>query len=334
MTEDRASPAEPPGLFVLSVATGERRRLITPPAPALFDGHPAVSPDGRTLAFVRSISVGNTDLYVLPLTEDCQPAGEARHLDLPQPWVTSPAWTADGQYIVCEAGLPWAQRAMLWRVAVSGSEKPVSLALGEGTYEPTSSRQGNRLVYQRWGGTAPTPIWRAEVSGRDKLRPAVQLVSSSRQESSPAYSPDGSRIVFSSTRSGNSEIWMCNGDGSNPIQLTSLQSNAVNARWFPDGKRIVFDSMIDKQAEIYVIDTDTRVPRRLTNDPSDDGEPSVSHDGKWIYFASGRTGRGEVWRLPAEGGEEVQLTHEGGSDTLRVSGWESSLLLEVDRGDL
>ena len=179
VTEDRASPAEPPGLFVLSVATGERRRLITPPAPALFDGHPAVSPDGRMLAFVRSISAGNTDLYVLPLTEDCQPAGEARRLDLPQPWVNSPAWTADGRYIVCEAGLPWAQRAMLWRVSVSGSEKPVSLALGEGTYEPTSSRQGNRLVYQRWGGTAPTPIWRAEVSGRDKLRPAVQLVSSS-----------------------------------------------------------------------------------------------------------------------------------------------------------
>ena len=84
-------------------------------------------------------------------------------------------------------------------------------------------------------------------------------------------------------------------------------------RWFPDGKRIVFDSINDKQAEIYVIDTDTRVPRRLTNDPSDDGIPSVSHDGKWIYFTSTRTRRGEIWRLPAEGGEAVQVTHEGGS---------------------
>src|SRR6185295_18977771 len=59
--------------------------------------------------------------------------------------------------------------------------------------------------------------------------------------------------------------------------------------------------------------TETRVPRRLTYDPSDDGIPSVSHDGKWIYFAPNRTGRGEIWRMPAEGGEAVQLTHEGGS---------------------
>ena len=62
-----------------------------------------------------------------------------------------------------------------------------------------------------------------------------------------------------------------------------------------------------------MIDTDTRVPRRLTSDPSDDIIPSVSHDGKWIYFASTRTGRWEVWRLPAEGGQAVQVTHEGGA---------------------
>ncbi len=105
---------------------------------------------------------------------------------------------------------------------------------------------------------------------------------------------------------------MCNGDGSNPVQLTSLGSHSGTPRWFPDGRRIVFDSQKEGQAEIYAIDTDTRVPRRLTSDPSDDVTPSVSHDGKWVYFASRRTGRWEVWRLPAEGGEAVQLTHEGG----------------------
>jgi hypothetical protein len=107
VTVDRASPEEPPGLFTLSVTTGEKRRLITPPAPALADCNPAVSPDGRTLAFVRLISNGNAQLYVLPLSEDCRPTGEARRLDLPQPWVASPAWTADGREIVCSAGPPW-----------------------------------------------------------------------------------------------------------------------------------------------------------------------------------------------------------------------------------
>ena len=156
-------------------------------------------------------------------------------------------------------------------------------------------------------------IWRAEVSGRDRSRPAVNLIASTRGEIGPQYSPDGSRIAFQSDRTGNSEIWLCNGDGSNPVQLTSLKSSSGTPRWFPDGKRIVFDSVNEKQIDIYVIDTDTRVPRRLTNDPSDDGTASVSPDGKWIYFASTRTGRWEVWRLPAEGGEAVQVTHEGGA---------------------
>jgi hypothetical protein len=79
------------------------------------------------LAFVRVISEGNTQLYVLPLSEDCRPTGEARPLDVPQPWVVSPAWTADGREIVCDAG-PSFYGGMLWRVSVSDSEKPVPLA--------------------------------------------------------------------------------------------------------------------------------------------------------------------------------------------------------------
>ena len=311
VTVDRASPGEPPGLFVLSVATGEKRRLTTPPAPALADTNPAVSPDGRALAFVRVISTGNPQLYVVPLSEDYRPTGAARRLDVPQPWVVNPAWTADGREIVCSAGPPWIG-GMLWRVSVSDSEKPVLLAsLGKTSYQPTVSRQGNRLVYQVW--TWNSHIWRAEVSGGTKPLAAVKLIASTRQEYNPQYSPDGSRVAFSSDRTGNQEIWVCNGDGSNPVQLTSLETSSGTPRWFPDGRRLVFDSQKEGQAEIYVIDTETRVPLRLTSDPSDDVTPSVSHDGKWIYFASRRTGRWEVWRLPAEGGQAVQVTHEGGA---------------------
>jgi len=311
VTVDRASPGEPPSLFVLSVASGEKRRLTTPPAPAVADTNPAVSPDGRALAFVRVISEANTQLYVLPLSEDYRSTGEARRLDVPQPWVASPAWTADGREIVCGAGPPW-RGGMLWRVSVSDSEKPVLLASpGETSYQPTVSRQGNRLVYQV--STWKANIWRAEVSGGDRSRPAEKLIASTRQEFNAQYSPDGSRVAFTSDRTGNVEIWVCNGDGSNPVQLTSLETSSGTSRWFPDGKRIVFDSQQDGQAEIFVIDWETRVPLRLTNDPSDDSTPSVSHDGKWVYFSSTRTGRSEIWRMSAEGGQEVQVTHEGGA---------------------
>jgi Tol biopolymer transport system component len=311
VTTDRASAGEPPSLFVLSVATGEKRRLTTPPATALSDGNPAVSPDGRTLAFVRIISEGNPQLYVLPLSEDYQSAGEERHLDFSQPSVISPAWTANGQEIVCFAGQRWGE-GRLWRVPLSGSEKPQPLAsVGPYNFQPTISRQGNRLVYAHW--TAETDIWRTEVSGRARFSAPVKLIASTRGEDSARYSPDGSKIVFSSNRSGHSEIWDCNGDGSNPVQLTSLQSSSGSPRWFPDGRRVVFDSDKEGHTEVYATDITTLVPHRLTNDSSDNVTPIVSPDGKWIYFASRRTGRFEIWRMPAEGGEAMQVTRNGGS---------------------
>jgi Tol biopolymer transport system component len=171
---DRQSPGETLSLFVLSVATGEERRLTTPPATTLGDGNPAVSPDGRTLAFARIVSEGNPQLYLLPLSADCRPAGEVRRLDLPKPFVASPAWSADGREIVCDAGGSWGTNARLWRIAVSGSEKhgPVAL-VGESGRHSTISRQGNRLVYAHW--TWDGDIWRIEIARNGRAGPPVKL---------------------------------------------------------------------------------------------------------------------------------------------------------------
>jgi len=62
---DRPAPAEPSGLFAWSVATGERRRLTSSPPTAAIDTGPALSPDGRRLAFTRFVSYGIGDLFVL-----------------------------------------------------------------------------------------------------------------------------------------------------------------------------------------------------------------------------------------------------------------------------
>ena len=49
----------------------------------------------------------------------------------------------------------------------------------------------------------------------------------------------------------------------------------------------------------------------LTNAASFNAIPSWSHDGKWIYFCSDRGGTRDIWRMPAQGGEAVQVTHTG-----------------------
>jgi len=63
---------------------------------------------------------------------------------------------------------------------------------------------------------------------------------------------------------------------------------------------------------------DGGVPRRLTTDPANDRWPCWSHDGQSIYFRSSRSGSGEIWKVPAAGGNAVRITRTEG-DLPRVS---------------
>ena len=77
------------GIFLLSIETGEERRLATPPTEYIGDMHPAFSPDGRTLAFTRTRHVEVSEVYLMPVA-----GGEARQLTSDNQVARSPAWAA------------------------------------------------------------------------------------------------------------------------------------------------------------------------------------------------------------------------------------------------
>jgi len=66
------------------------------------------------------------------------------------------------------------------------------------------------------------------------------------------------------------------------------------------------------QHDIYKASAEGGKPARLTSDPIDELTPFWSRDGRWIYFSSAKTGRMEVWKIPADGGKAVQVTRDGG----------------------
>jgi Tol biopolymer transport system component len=167
---------------------------------------------------------------------------------------------------------------------------------------------GHRLAFSR--GLQNLDIWRYQLGGAPE-----PFIVSSLDEYAPHFSPDGSRIVFCSIRSGEVfDIWVANADGSNPVQLTNrLGRHQSMPRWSPDGRWIAFESQgPDGQWDVYVIDASGGRPRRLTSEPSDEYLPSWSRDGEWIYFFSNRTGRGEIWRVASGGGQAEQVTQNGG----------------------
>ena len=83
----------------------------------------------------------------------------------------------------------------------------------------------------------------------------------------------------------------------------------------------MFDCRPEGNADIYVVSAEGGQPRRLTTDPAEDIVPSWSRDGRWIYFTSNRnadggSGRLQIWKMPADGGEAVQMTRQGGFEPM------------------
>ncbi len=139
------------------------------------------------------------------------------------------------------------------------------------------------------------------------------MFASTKGEFADQYSPDGKKVAFESTRGGNLEIWVCESDGQDCAQLTTMGSSATGVpTWSPDGKQVAFYSNVQGNPQIFVIPAEGGATRRLTSLTAGAMFPRWSRDGKWIYFSSTESGATQVWKAPSGGGQALQVTHDGG----------------------
>ena len=158
---DKKSPQAPYSIFLLSVETGEKRGLTSPPSESWGEFDPKFSPDGKTIGFVRAISAGRSDLYVVPVSTDGRPREEPRRLTF-KGRIFGVDWTADSRRIVYS----WDSSGVyLWTISVFGGTPERLDFAGENAASPSVSRAGNRLVYER--GAYDTNIWRIPGPRRD-----------------------------------------------------------------------------------------------------------------------------------------------------------------------
>ncbi len=303
---DRDFVGDPFKVLLLSMRTLKTRPLSSPPGDFYGDLWPVFSPDGKSLAFARNSESLIGDVWVQPVS-----GGEAARVTSENfgP-ITGLTWTADARTILLSAWL--AGERLLWRISVPEGTSARYATAADTVRYPSISIQGNRLAYTQENRTQ-TNIWRLPgPKATGSVRLPEQLIKSSRRDSNPDFSPDGSKIAFQSNRTGNNNIWVCDSDGSNARALTSFEKTSGTPRWSPDGKQIAFESRQGQDAEIFVVAAGGGEPRPLTHESSDDLVPNWSRDGKWIYFRSNRSGEDQIWKMPSTGGEPVQVTQAGG----------------------
>jgi serine/threonine protein kinase len=316
----RADAAENPGIFRVSTGTGELRRLTTPSPEVLAgDFDPVPSPDGEGFVFARRIS--RQDLCAARID-----GSEIRQLTQDGAPITGAVWKGNRQILFSSNR---SGHAALWQLTPGSSAGPQPVVGIEGAaIAPSLARLPGgrtRLVYQKT--TLDFNIWRVELATGGNaapkvITPASPLVVSTRDDLSPKFSPDGKRLVFTSDRSGFLEVWAAGIDGSNPIQLTTLQSlRCGSPRWSADSRRIVFDSLASGNNDIWMISAEGGAPKQVTKESSNDARPSFSQDGRWIYFRSDRSGSQQIWKVPAAEPfrPAVQVTRNGGFEAVETA---------------
>jgi eukaryotic-like serine/threonine-protein kinase len=313
---DRNSSADAPAICLLSTETGEKRQLTSPPPDAVGDGEFAISPDGNRIVFSRSYAGNVQELYLLELTADLMPKAPPRRITWFNRYSGTPVWMPDGRSILFASGS--SHNLTLWRMDVphldGASGKAEQAPFGqEGAIEPAVSRQG-RIAYRQF--MFDSDIWRLELrrgkNGPEAVGLAKRLISSTRLDHTPRYSPDGKRIAFASDRSGSDEIWISDNDGSNTMQLTSFGGPyTADPVWSADGKWIFLHSGTD----LYRISAEGGRATKLTTlrHGIPNGATATGWEDNGLYSAPDRSGVLQVWRnAEAKGGQAVQITRNGG----------------------
>jgi Tol biopolymer transport system component/DNA-binding winged helix-turn-helix (wHTH) protein len=315
MTAGAATLASPAHIEIVTVATGARRAATTPPAAHIGDISPAFSPDGRQMAFVRSISGALGDLFVAPVS-----GGPAARVTFDNADVLGVDWEPDGRHLVFSSDRSGG--ISLWRVPVTGGE-PVLLAGGGAKLKyPTVARGSGAIAYEDWhyeinlveadtgAGRAGGTGGPGEAGGAGGWTPVSPT--SDRWNFHPQISPDGRRLAFQSTRSGEYEIWIADRSGRDARQVTQSGTYKSLPRWSADSHRLVFASRRAGHTELVVLDVDAGSARAIMSDTANTAAPSWSHDGEHVYFGSPRSGTWQIWSADVAGGQARQVTIDGG----------------------
>jgi Tol biopolymer transport system component len=333
-----------PSIEILTLSSGASRRLSLPMRPrnnTVLDIR--WSPDKRWLAYRRAPSeaAATAELWLTRVAD-----GKAMQLTDGTKKEWSPCWSADSRslfFLSTRGGASDLWRFILDRNGNPAGE-PQQITAGAEMINAVFSGDGKKLGYSK--GRLVRNVFRAPILAN---RPATwadikQLTFDEADFESVDLSRDG-RLVLSSDRSGNWDLWTMSSSGGELQQITRDPALDAGPRWKPDGKELVFYSTRAGHRQIWIMPLDGGPARQLSKDEAETGYPSwspssleivfqgtateviavgngerrillneIAHfpewspDGRSVLGRLDRDGAFSLWRIPAAGGQPERLS--------------------------
>jgi Tol biopolymer transport system component/DNA-binding winged helix-turn-helix (wHTH) protein len=249
--------AQSGGTILVVDADGRNQRSITKPGDPL-GGHaaPAWSGDGRFVAFSVFEGARNNGVWLVSVDTGATThllKGMRGHYELVFAPDDSALYVAGGDAFITR--IPFDRQTG----ATAGEREVVPVPGVEAVRGLTISPDGQRLGFG--GLRISSQLWAQPIAadGTGRGEPYALTTDTSRRNSLPVVSPDGSRVAYVSTRGGEPpNVWIVGVDGQNGTQITTSDSPDMLPYWFPDGKRIAFISTRATGMAVWSVDLDTR----------------------------------------------------------------------------
>lgn len=324
-------------LWKAPLAGGKASRLTTH---ASDEQMPAISPDGKSVAFVGSYE-GPSEVYVMPLT-----GGAPKRLTWDGARISFVGWTPSGDVMFstdADATKPAQQLVVMDTAGKRRARVPLAQA-ADGCYSDVQTLYFTRLPFQgshtkRYKGGTAQNIWTFR-DGNEEAKPLTANYTGTSKN--PMFWRE--RIYFLTDRDGTMNVWSMNPEGINLIQHTKHKGWDAAGASLADGK-IAYQLGADIHIYDIVADKDQKIPLQLDSDYDQTRErwikspvdylsaAHISNDGSKVAL----TARGRVFAAPAKTGRFVEATRMDGvryRDARFFPDGKSMLVLSDESGEV
>lgn len=269
---------------------------------------------------------GNLDIYSCFYPS----RGEPKNLTSANPCVdTEPCVSGDGKKLIYTA-YSRDGRAQIFIMNVDGSDKK-QLTSSSGTNKmPSFSGDGKKIVFistrdkneevytmnsdgsNQKRLTFDKPVKEQPLSYDSPMPPTVEVT----RDRDPSFFPDGKKILWTSYRDGNADLFVMNVDGSKQVHLTNttVHYHNIQAIVSPDGNNIIWASDRDGDYDLFTMKSDGTGIRHLTKGGFGSHCPHFSRDRKKIVFCSDLQGPNWQIFIMDSGGKNIEKAFSSSSD--------------------